>query len=436
LSKVVTGEAFIDTVGALGTGVVMVPADGVFNSVSEVGYADIPLATVSGLANGNHTIFVRGKDAAGNWGPTSTTTLVVDRLAPSMSGLALAPVASNNTAVAVSATASDVATGNSNIGGGEYFIDTVGAVGTGAGMAVSAAAPSATVSATIPAAVITGLAAGNHSVYVRAKDALGNWSTTVRATLLIDRTAPTFTSISLSPTSIPVATASVSLTVNGATDPTAGGLASGVAGGEYWIGTTNITAGTGTAFTGLTATVATGTLPAGAYTVRVRIRDAAGNWSAGNNGVRTASLTVTAPLLPAPSVGKSFAGSVRGGNGTQAQRTTTLTITLTNPNGSAITGVALTDNLPQPAAGTLTVVSSATTCGGTTSAQNTSRRLVLAGGSIPANGSCTVTASVRMSAGATNGPYTLTNTIPAGAVTATNAASSTAAATAALTVNP
>ena len=44
----------------------------------------------------------------------------------------------------------------------------------------------------------------------------------------------------------------MNLTVNGASDGASG---SGVAGGEFWFGTTNITAGTGTQFNGTTATI-------------------------------------------------------------------------------------------------------------------------------------------------------------------------------------
>jgi hypothetical protein len=88
--------------------------------------------------------------------------------------------------------------------------------------------------------------------------------------------------------------------VNGVSDGAGG---SGVAGGEWWFGSSNITAGTGTAFSGTSGiSIPTNALVAGSYTARVRIRDVAGNWSTGTNGVRTASLTVTAPVLPQPSL--------------------------------------------------------------------------------------------------------------------------------------
>ncbi len=79
--------------------------------------------------------------------------------------------------------------------------------------------------------------------------------------------------------------------MNGAVDT--GGA--GVGGGEYWINpptTTTPAAGSGTQFSGLTASIPVGSLATGTYTVSARIRDAAGNWSTGTGGIRTATLTV------------------------------------------------------------------------------------------------------------------------------------------------
>jgi len=427
--KVAGAEGFIDTIGANGSGFAFVAVDGVFSSATEAVYVDIPLSTINLLSPGNHTIHVHGKDAVGNWGSTSSGTLVIDKAAPTVSGVTLAPPAANAQAVTVTASATDVATGNSNIAGGELFIDTAGAAGTGTAMTAGAASPSTTISGSITAARVAALTAGPHTVYVRARDAAGNWGATASAVLLIDRTAPTISNVTVSP-SPTVGAASVTAVVTAADN--AGG--SGLNGGDYWIdGTTTPPAGriafAGTSSPITVAGINVAALTAGSHNLRVRVKDAAGNFSP----VFTRSFTVS---LARPTVIKAFAGAVRGGLGSVVQRTTTLTITLANSNATAATGAALTDNLPQPAAGTLTVVTSATTCGGTTSTANSSRRLLLNGGTIPASGSCTVTATVRMSAAATNGPYTLTNTILAGGLTTSNAGSNQVAASAVLTVNP
>ncbi len=71
------GEGFIDTVGAPGTGFPMAAVDGTFGGATENVLADIPLATIRQLSIGNHTISVRAKDVAGNWGVVATTTLVI-----------------------------------------------------------------------------------------------------------------------------------------------------------------------------------------------------------------------------------------------------------------------------------------------------------------------------------------------------------------------
>lgn len=79
-SVIATGEGFIDTVGGLGTGFAFLATDGSFNSATENVYSDIPLAVVGTLSAGNHTIYVRGKDASGNWGPlNSAGTLVINK---------------------------------------------------------------------------------------------------------------------------------------------------------------------------------------------------------------------------------------------------------------------------------------------------------------------------------------------------------------------
>jgi hypothetical protein len=52
-------------------------------------------------------------------------------------------------------------------------------------MTVAAPVPATTVSATIPASTVAGLSVGNHTVFVRARDAAGSWSATASAVLTI-----------------------------------------------------------------------------------------------------------------------------------------------------------------------------------------------------------------------------------------------------------
>ena len=135
----------------------------------------------------------------------------------------------------------------------------------------------------IPLATINALSVGNHNIYVRGKDAAGNWGTVVMALvpLLIDKTAPTFTSVTLSTTTAIVGE-TVTLTATGAADTGGAGLA----GGQYWIDGTATPPANPTAFAGTSTNFSVPT--GGVHTVYVRVGDAAGNWSA----VRSATLTV------------------------------------------------------------------------------------------------------------------------------------------------
>jgi len=79
----------------------------------------------------------------------------------------------------------------------------------------------------------------------------------------------------------------------------------------------------------------------------------------------------------------------------------TLTFTLTNTNAAALTGAAFTDTLPtglQVAA----TPAAATTCGGTWAPAAGNTALTFSGGTIPANGSCTVAVNVTAT---TSGPH-------------------------------
>jgi len=175
-STVAGGEAFIDTVGVNGTGFGMVPGDGAFDGPSEAAFGDIPLSTVVQLTEGNHTVSVRGRDAAGNWGAIAAANLLVDKTAPTIAGLTAAPNPTNttvapftsNTSFTLTATGSDTATG---IAGGEWF---EGAdPGPGNGRPMTGAGP---VTATVSFAAWT---AGSHTLTARLRDGAGNWSATL-----------------------------------------------------------------------------------------------------------------------------------------------------------------------------------------------------------------------------------------------------------------
>jgi hypothetical protein len=148
--------------------------------------------------------------------------------------------------------------------------------------------------------------------------------------------------------------------------------------------------------------------------------------SNGNNAnPAIAPLTVIPPVMIPPTLGKAFNPSTIHEKGV-----TTLTITLSNPNAAVATLTApLVDTLP----GGVVIAgkpNASNTCSGFVTSVAGRGTVTLTGGSIPANGSCTLTVDVTS---ATQGDYT--NTLLAGALV-TDAGNNDSPATAVLTVQP
>ncbi|MFN3392542.1 MAG: hypothetical protein ACK40N_12375 [Meiothermus ruber] len=123
---------------------------------------------------------------------------------------------------------------------------------------------------------------------------------------------------------------------------------------------------------------------------------------------QTASVSANSQVSNPPSLSKTFSpASIPTGG------TSTLSITLTNPNPTPATlSAALVDNLPAGVVVASPANASTTCTGGSVSATPGNSSVTLAAGAqIPANGSCTVSASVTAS---TPGSYT--NTLAAGAL--------------------
>lgn len=204
-----------------------------------------------------------------------------DTTGPLVSGVSVSPALTNGSVdVALAATADDSTTGGSNIATGQYRI------GAGAWQAMSVSPANATVanlSATIPAATVAALADGQHTVEVQAQDTAGNWSTAGSTTLTVDKTGATISAVAAAPNPAD-GTAPVTLTAT-ATDTSSNIVAA------EWFVDTDPGVGSGTAMVaadgafgslteGLTATIDVSAWTAGNYTLSVRAKDAAGNWSA------------------------------------------------------------------------------------------------------------------------------------------------------------
>ncbi|MET7804819.1 multicopper oxidase domain-containing protein [Micromonospora chersina] len=259
--------------------------------------AALPADLLTTLAQGRHTIWVRGHDAAGNWGVVGSTTLNLAVTGAVTTGVTLSPSPTAGTGdIAVSATGDDRGLGGT-VTGAEYFLDATGANGTGTPLTLGS--PGAAVSAesgTVPAVVAAALAEGRHTVLVHTRDSFGLWGPYATADLVVDRTVPTLLSAAVDPAATDGRTGSASdptdLRVNAAfTDPAGGGTHSVIAGAEGFLDAGGAD-GTGFTFVALDGSFNGGTentygllplseltgLADGAHQVLVHARDSAGNW--------------------------------------------------------------------------------------------------------------------------------------------------------------
>lgn len=119
--------------------------------------------------------------------------------------------------------------------------------------------------------------------------------------------------------------------------------------------------------------------------------------------------------LPGVSVNKVF-----NPNPIQVNDITTLTITITNTSNIPVVGMGVNDNLPGTLPSGLYIATPANvvnTCNGTVTANPGDQTIGLTGGSLAGNSTCSISVSVT-----TNEPGAYVNTIPAGALTADDAA--------------
>ncbi len=210
-SNIIRAEMFFDLQGADGTGFPLMAKDGVFNTVNEVVFANISLVNMNLLAQGNHTLYVHGKDAAGNWGPYVPLTIwvekgIVDTLAPTFFNLqvtpqivdlgilapAAAPMAPSVTEVILTGTVIDPDL-LSNITLVEYFLNG-NDPGQGLATAVVPEAGSAfnlRTSLNFAAAIpVVDLQPGLNIISLRALDSSGNWSGVTSLTVFVTPSAP------------------------------------------------------------------------------------------------------------------------------------------------------------------------------------------------------------------------------------------------------
>ena len=197
-SPIIGAEYYIDSDPdpGEGLGTAMDATDAPFDSASEnVRKLSVD---ISGLGEGSYTVYVRGQDSAGNWGPTNDYTFALDKTAPTTSGASVSPD-TTRTNPTLTATATD----NSNIKSVEYSVDCdlctpdpgcteysmIPSDGTFDGL-------SEEVTATID---ISGLDDGIRTAYVRATDIADNTQTLACSSdsFVVDVTNPSVTTVTI-----------------------------------------------------------------------------------------------------------------------------------------------------------------------------------------------------------------------------------------------
>ena len=259
------------------------------------GSAQLVIDTTAATGPGSYplTITADGGPSPRSAGATLTVVAATptDTLGPLTSGPSASPTLTDgSTAVLLHATASDTTTGGSAVAAAEYFLDTVGANGTGTAMTVTTA-PVTDLDATIGLSTVVQLSEGAHTVYLHAKDAAGNWGPTASTSLVIDKTRPTLSGVAASPNPSQGAR-TVTLTATASDTASAISRVEWFTGNDPGLGNATTMSLTGTGPYTATAQVDVASRPEGPMSLTVRARDAAGNWSTAT----TTTLTITAPL--------------------------------------------------------------------------------------------------------------------------------------------
>ncbi len=319
-SNIQAAEFYID--GTANIANAMTAVDLAFDSTSEAVEGTISVATLASMASGNHTIFVRGQDANGNWGPFLSIVLNLDKTGPATSGLTLTPNPSDGTVpVDLTAVGNDTATGGSDVTAAEFWVDG----GTHVAMTVNGVVSSVT---SFMATINPPLSIGSHTVSVRSQDAFGNWGAAATITLQVADPEPPITSnvsASPNPTNGLVGYNTSVLAVRVFAD-----FSDVATGGSNIVAAEGFIDGVGSIGSGFVFVASDGTFDSptesgyadiplasvralgdGDHTIFVRAKDSGGNW--GDATLATTILTVdkTGPAFGPISVTPS--GTTRGG---------------------------------------------------------------------------------------------------------------------------
>lgn len=167
--------------------------------------------TLECLSAGKHIVYVRGQDAAHNWGVVGSVVLNLPKTGPLTRDGSTTPAPANSkTAIRISTTGDD-SSAEGVVDGAEIFLDEVGANGSGIAMTVNRSADIVSEDLTIPAALASGqtcqstpvvancLTEGTHHLWVHSHDSLGLWGPPLDLPLTVDKTGPSVDAAAVSP---------------------------------------------------------------------------------------------------------------------------------------------------------------------------------------------------------------------------------------------
>jgi len=197
-AAVVAAELFLDPAGAPAPGSGAALVAGPAGDVTAF-TGGLAAAVVGALPDGAHAVAVRARDALGNWGPLRSTSLVLDRQGPAVSGVSVTPpvtdgtrgFSSGNPSLRVAGTVADPG----GVAAAEGFIDAAGAPGSGFPLVASDGLLDGTsegMFADVPLSTVVQLSPGGHSMLVRGRDRAGNWGPTTAASFVYDPSGALF----------------------------------------------------------------------------------------------------------------------------------------------------------------------------------------------------------------------------------------------------
>jgi hypothetical protein len=193
--QVAGAEYYLDTLNLTAGGTALASAQFPIGSPASVSF---PLDSLP-LTTGLHTLWVRGQDAAGAWGPLSSIKIRVDHDGPAVDGVTLSDTSVNGKSdVIVSATVDERNTGGSLVQAARYWFD--GNTASAVDLPTNGPRLVASADGIIPAASLP-TTEGVHTLSIQGQDNVGagQWGAVKDTTFTVDTTAPTTTKITLNP---------------------------------------------------------------------------------------------------------------------------------------------------------------------------------------------------------------------------------------------